>query len=149
MKRLAAMLGQHLFLRLYLYQVLIIVALVGTYLTLKQTVFEPQEHLKQGGMLYLGEWALRGSDQPPRLQRELDALQERIGLSLAVYSREGRLLIQGGLRPAPRLDEETLVRLERSGRGAGAPLSRWRSSWWFLRLVRYPSPGPFPSRLAN
>ncbi len=132
MKRLAAMLGQHLFLRLYLYQVLIIVALVGTYLTLKQTVFEPQEHLKQGGMLYLGEWALRGSDQPQRLQRELDALQERIGLSLAVYSREGRLRSPW-----------------RAGRGAGAPLSRWRSSWWFLRLVRYPSPGPFPSRLAN
>src|SRR5260370_18782113 len=82
---------------------------------LKRTVFEPQEQLKQGGMLYLGEWALRGSDEPARLQRELDALQERIGLSLAVYSREGRLLIQGGLRPAPRLEEETLARLERSG----------------------------------
>jgi signal transduction histidine kinase len=116
MKRLAAMLGRHLFLRLYLYQVLIIVALVGTYLMLKRTVFEPQEQLKQGGMLYLGEWALRGSDQPARLQRELDALQERIGLSLAIYSREGRLLIQGGLRPAPKLDAEALAHIERSGR---------------------------------
>ncbi len=115
MRRHLAMLGRHLFLRLYLYQVLIIVALVGTYLVLKQTVFEPQEHLKQGGMLYLGEWALRGSDQPERLQRELDALEERIGLSLAVYSPDGRLLIQSGPRPAPRLDAGTAIRLARSG----------------------------------
>ena len=109
------MLGRHLFLRLYLYQVLIILALVATTLVLKRTVLEPHEQLAQGGLRYLGEWALRESDQPEHLQRELEALRERIGLSLAMYSREGRLLVEDGARLEPKLDSETLARLERSG----------------------------------
>jgi signal transduction histidine kinase len=115
MRRIAAMLGRHLFLRVYLYQVLIILALVATTLVFKRMVLEPHAELAQGGMRYLGEWALRESDQPERLQRELGALRERIGLSLAMYSRGGRLIVQDGARPEPELDTETLARLERSG----------------------------------
>lgn len=115
MSRFPALLGRHLSLRLYLHQMLVIVGLAATFLVLKFSVLDAREHMKQGALLYLGEWALRESDQPERLQRELDELQERVGLSLATYSREGRLLVKGGQQPAPPLDAQALGRLERAG----------------------------------
>jgi len=115
MKRLLAMLGRHLFLRLYLYQVAIIVVLVATFMVLKRTIFERQQDLAEQGSLYIGEWALRQSDQPQRLQREIEALRDRIGVSLAIYLPDGRLLARGGSRPAEKLQPEALARLERFG----------------------------------
>jgi len=108
-------LGDICFLRLYLYQVAIIVVLVATFMLLKRTVFERQQDLAEQGSLYLGEWALRQSDQPQRLQREIEALRESNRREPRDVLADGRLLARSGSRPAEKLQPEALARLERFG----------------------------------
>jgi two-component system OmpR family sensor kinase len=108
-------LGRHLLLRLYLYQVLIIVVGLAAFQVLKQTVLDSQDELALGGLAFVGARALRESDQPERLQAELQNVRARIPLSIALYSRDGSLLFADGAQPEPRLGPEAVARLEHSG----------------------------------
>jgi len=117
MKRLLARLGlgRHLLLRLYLYQVLIIVVGLVAFQVLKQTVLDSQDELALGGLAFIGDRALGESDQPERLHAELQNVRARIPLSIALYSRDGSLLFEDGAHPDPRLGPEAVARLEHSG----------------------------------
>jgi signal transduction histidine kinase len=117
MKQLLARLGlgRHLLLRLYLYQVLIIVVGLVVFQVLKQTVLDSQDELALGGLAFIGDRALRESDQPERLRADLQNLRARIPLSVALYSRNGSLLFEDGAQPEPGLGPEGVARLEHSG----------------------------------
>src|SRR5882757_3492127 len=86
--RVRAPFGGRLFLRFYLFQVLIIVVAALTILVAWRLVIEPGKQREEGAIVYLGEWVLRQMDRPELLQRELDSMEKRFDVKIAVYRSE-------------------------------------------------------------
>jgi two-component system, OmpR family, sensor kinase len=73
-------------------------------------------------------WHMAGlADQPQVVDAELADLNKRVGIEMAVYDVNGRLLAHNGKTPLPPLTGEELAKLQREqnifGRGTGAVLS--------------------------
>src|SRR5882724_11113885 len=95
--RVRAPFGGRLFLRFYLFQVLIIAVAALTILVAWRLVIEPGKQREEGAIVYLGEWALRQIDRPEQLQRELDNMERRLDVEIAVYTVEGRAVAREGM----------------------------------------------------
>src|SRR5882757_8310020 len=111
--RVRAPFGGRLFLRFYLFQVLIIVVAALSILVAWRLVIQPGKQREEGAIIYLGEWVLRQIDRPDQLQRELDNMERRFDVKIAVYTADGRAVAREGAPSWPPLDRPTLERLKR------------------------------------
>jgi two-component system, OmpR family, sensor kinase len=139
--------------RVYLYGVLMIAlavgasVLVGRY-TLRPALDGPARPASTWIAWHMAELA----DQPEELDKQLLDLKARVGIDLAVYELNGRLLGTTTQPPLPPIDREQLARLQREGtvfgRGWGVVLEpktarsaaryavmRYRAPEWPLSLM--------------
>ncbi|HKO48269.1 MAG TPA: HAMP domain-containing sensor histidine kinase [Polyangiaceae bacterium] len=104
------------FVRVYLYGVLMIALAVGASVlvgrfTLRSALDGPARPASTWIAWHMAELA----DQPDELNKQLLDLKARVGIDLAVYELNGRLLGSTQQPPLPAIDHNELSRLQREG----------------------------------
>lgn len=115
MKLLGLVSRRSLFFRLYVYEVAVVALVFLALASSWHTFIDHGEGRTDKALLYLGEWALRQSDLPERLQREFDVLGKRLDLRAAVYTADGRLVATTGAPLESSIDASLLQTLMKQG----------------------------------
>jgi two-component system OmpR family sensor kinase len=103
--------GRGLFFRVYVYQIVIVLMVLGATAILSRRVIEPGKEKARDAVTWISEWSATQMDEPTRLQRELDSMQRRFPIRVTVYRADATVVARTG-QLLPALDANTAARLE-------------------------------------
>lgn len=104
-----ASVGRRLFVRFYLYQLLVIVTSTATAF-LVGSLFDKSTNRDRGAVVYVADWAVRELPDPVRLQHELDEMNRRFLIRATVFDAHGQVVAGTG-SPLPPLAAKDVAKL--------------------------------------
>jgi signal transduction histidine kinase len=108
--------GRRLAVRLYFYLAILLVGVLGTTIFVGRRVVEPAMHeARREGLAWVAEDLLTQRDSPELVRHRIAALHERLGVKLALFGADGRLIADSGPTIAEPLNDHTLAGLAAEG----------------------------------